>query len=261
MVSLPNYYATLAALSTDPDDSTQYLIEETEPQIEAGVARWQRTYCKPPTDQVIYGSRVITKPAVSTLGAGAIPNFYTSIAATSRVGGYLYINYFWSDNKVFGPIYSVTSANSGANTRVTWASHGLAGTETIAINGFNNSSGDYGQIASGDYSVINANTIDILGKNWGANVTLASEYFRAYTAGTDRVGTRNTQKFYLPTVTSGIATAADIPIPSTLLNDADFIASVIANTSGYQTYDATELATWRGPIYTQTLTDINMADV
>lgn len=265
MVSLPNYYATLAALSTDPDDATQYLIEETEPSIDSAIARWQRTYCKVPGDQVTYGSRVITKPLISSLPGVTQVAAYILYGDSTLSQSYLYIpylNYVWgTNNKVYGQIATTTSANNGANTDVTWTSHGLAGTETIIVTGGSGFSARYVVFASGTYTVVNANTIRLTGVNYGTLGINAAKYYRAYTPGTDRVGTRNTQKFYLPSVTPGIATAADIPIPSTLLNDSDFIASVIANTSGYQTYDANELGTWRGPIYTQTLTDINMADV
>lgn len=265
MVVLPGSYTPLAALSTDPDDATQYLIEETEPQIESAIARYQRIYCKVPSDQVIYGSRVITKPSITSLpGVTSSPSYILYGDSTlSQLYSYsTYLNYVWAtNNKVYGTIATTTSANNGANTDVTWTSHGLAGTETIIVTGGGGFSSRYVIFASGAYTVVNSNTIRLTNVNYGTNGTNAAKYYRAYTPGTDRVGTKNTQKFYLPTVTSGITTAADIPIPSTLLNDSDFIAEVIASTSGYKTYDATELTTWRGPVYTQTLTDINMADV
>lgn len=353
MVSLPNYYATLAALSTDPDDSTQYLIEETEPQIDSAIARWQRTYCKVPGDQVIYGSRVITKPNPSTLGTaiGSLIDYRTS-GSTSNLGiAVSYLGKLWGNNEVYSissTTGSVTSATGGTFTlsyktsttaalnyndsgatiatalnalaavvadgvtftvanylNLTPASLVLqvtagatsspvtmngaslnptasrtsftaisgvnqyvyiAGRATIASHGFNTSNAlciTYGSggflLSSSQWSSIDSNTIAYLPAT--ASITGAGQFLRNYTPGTDRVGTKNTQKFYLPGVTIGITTAADIPIPSTLLNDADFLASVVANTSGYQTYDANELTTWRGSIYTQTLTDINMADV
>ena len=68
------------------------------------------------------------------------------------------------------------------------------------------------------------------------------------------------QDFYLPGVTTGITTAADIPIPDPLINDAAFLAAVVANLSGYLTYDSDTLDFWLGPIYTQVKRQINMAD-
>lgn len=257
-VVIPNSYTPAAALSTDPDDANQYLILETEPTIEAGIARFQRTYCKVPSDQVIYGTRVITKPSPSSQpgGTGYIYGVYDSSALTTSSTASRYSNALFSNNgNVFYPLTTTTSANSGSNTRVTWTSHGLGGTETIAVlNGTY-----YVKFASGTYSVINSSTIDLLGVNYGSNAVTAAKYIREYTTGTDRVRIKSTQKFYLPTVTSGITTPQDIPIPTLLLNDTELLASVIANTTGYQTYDASELQQWNGgPIYTQTLQEIDM---
>lgn len=356
MVSLPNYYATLAALSTDPDDATQYLIEETEPSIDSAIARWQRTYCKVPGDQVIYGSRVITKPNPSTLGiAGSVLLDYTGGVSPANRGNIVqYVNKLWANNQVYnynstsssvtvptsgtftltyktstsaainynetsaniqttlnalaavvadGVTFSVTtyltlngiivlsvtagtttspvimnagSLNPAASRTAFTPVSGLSQTiyigarATVIAHGFNTSnnlflfesSGVGRLLPSTLWQSVDSDTISFCAfGTFNSSVVSAGQFLRNYTPGTDRVGTKNTQKFYLPGVTVGITTAADIPIPSTLLNDADFLASVVANTSGYQTYDANELTTWRGPIYTQTLTDINMADV
>ncbi len=260
-VVLPGSFTPAAALSADPDDSTQYLIEETEPQIDGGIARFSRTYCKVPSDQVVYGSRVITKPDPASTGGDTTTylRLYSSPSQVAYTTVSTYSGYAWGGGEVYGPLTATTSANSGADTRVTWTAHGLAGTEKIVAKGL--TSNAYLTIfSSGQYSVIDANTIDLLNVNIGASANVMGEYYRAYTPGTDRVGTRSTQKFYLPGVTSGITTPQDIPLPTLLLNDAELLASVIANLTGYQTYDASELEPWRdSPIYTQTLVEIDMA--
>lgn len=261
-VVLPGSFSPAAALSTDPDDATQYLIEETEPQIDGGIARFSRTYCKVPSDQVVYGSRVITKPDVASAGGVSVGTFYEDITGAAGLGvAYTYSSrVFAPNNKIYGPLISCTSSNSGGNTRLEFSSaHGIAGTETLASRGAGNSS-NFGILEPADYSVIDSDTIDILGFNAGANATQIAKYVRDYTPGTDRVGTKSTQKFYLPTVTGGITTPQDIPLPTLLLNDAELLASVIANLTGYQTYDASELEPWRdSPIYTQILIEIDMA--
>lgn len=264
-VVLPGSFTPAAALSTDPDDSTQYLIEETEPQAEGGYYRFSRTYCKVPGDQVVYGSRVITKPDAGSVGTRRGTNadrVFTDTTLTSLYGFATYANHKFVDNgKVYGPIATTTSANSGGNTRVTWTAHGLAGTEQIiAVASFASNSESWVIFDSGDYSVVDANTIDLTGVNYGGATVYCAEYLRDYTAGTDRVGTKSTQKFYLPGVTSGITTPQDIPLPALLLNDAELLTSLVTNLTGYQTYDATELEPWNdSPIYTQTLVQIDMA--
>ena len=66
-VILPANYSPAAALRTDPDDATQYLVEETEPQIDfSGFYRFARTYCKVPSDQTSYGSQLLVRPSLKT---------------------------------------------------------------------------------------------------------------------------------------------------------------------------------------------------
>ena len=144
--------------------------------------------------------------------------------------------------------------------RSTITAHGFTSTSDLAVYG----SPGYYLLPDSQWNVIDANTVTF---NWGIagnNYTSASigQYSRDYTPGTDRVLTQNTQRFYLPGVTSGITTFSDIPAPTILLNDLEFIAAVIANTSGYVTYDATELTRWMdSAIYTQTFEAINMSNV
>ena len=108
------------------------------------------------------------------------------------------------------------------------------------------------------WSVIDANTLAF-------HVSLAAaaslgQYLRDYTPGIQRVRTKITQRFYLPGVTSGIATADDIPVPSILQNDIAFLTTSLSNLSGYEAYSASELEKWRGgAIYSQSTVEINMA--
>jgi len=252
-------------IERDPVWPGAYLMTEGEP-LPTGIVdllALRRTFATVPADQITYGSRVITKPTALGVGGSSIGSMWEGVVQLTSYTSVLYANHiFGGNNKVYGPRMASTSATSGADTRVTATAHGIAGTETLLTTGSGNSPTEYAILAPANYSVIDANTIDILGVNWNANVITVSKYLRDYTSGTDRVGLRITQKFYLPGVTSGITTAADIPLPSLLVNDIALMASVLANTTGYQTYDASELARWRDwPIYTQTLEAINMADL
>lgn len=65
-VVLPANYTPATALSTDVNDNTQYLINESELTIEGGVARFSRTYCKIPAQQVNFSTLAINKPAFPT---------------------------------------------------------------------------------------------------------------------------------------------------------------------------------------------------
>lgn len=166
---------------------------------------------------------------------------------------------------------SPTVKQSYVGARVSCHAHGVSTAIPLITNGEAlNGPGDIANWAIWPHGslwvVIDADTIALAGRGnlgvGGNQVTFLGQYYRDYTPGTDRVGVRLTQKFYLPGVTPGIATFADIPVPDPLLNDAAFLQSVIDNPTGYQVYDSTDLASWmNGPIYTQTLREINMADV
>jgi hypothetical protein len=267
--SLAQYLPAVVGYERDPKWSDARLMAEGAPvPLNIGdVIAAQRTFANVPPDQVTFGSRVITKPTAA--GTGGISNaayiLDSDMAGTSNLGlWHALLGYIWTpDNRVFGPPVATTSADNSANTRVTFASpHGIAGTEVLIclrdVTGYR-----YGVAApTTGYTVVNATTIDFLGVNIGAYATSVAKYLRDYSPGSDRVGCRFTQRFYLPGVTTSITTAADIPMPAVLVNDADFLAAVVANLTGYLTYDADELTRWNGwPIYTQTFTEINMANV
>lgn len=257
-------FSPTARGTVDSENAGFYLESETKPDIVNGdIAQFSRTYSSVPADVVSYGTRDITKPTAASAGGttGAIYIFYASPAGTvlglyTSYQGYL----FAPNNKIYGPLLTATSANSGGNTRLTATAHGIAGTESIIVAGIGGSTARYGIVAPGAYTVVDANTIDVLGYNLGTAAISLAKYLRDYTPGTDRVGLRRTQKFYLPGVTSGITTPADIPLPSLLVNDVELLASLLANLTGYQTYDASALTRWNdGPIYTQTYDEIDMS--
>lgn len=196
------------------------------------------------TNSLTSGSLTITRAT----GAGDLVNIsftssLTPTAVTSTLGA------------TTSSVWSV--ARAALNFQTT--THGLIAGQAIRINTGTSGGGTQTTVAS----VVDANNFTVANASsqpsaWAYYRTLT----RTYTPGTDRVGIRMTQKFYLPGVTTGITSATDIPIPMGLLNDIDFLASALAHPTGYQTYDASELTLWSGwPIYTQTLIDINMADV
>jgi len=75
-VVVPSSYTPAAALSTDPADNTQYLVEETDLTIEGGLARYARSYSKVPQTQIEPGTIVLSKPTIP--GNEAFPRNFGS---------------------------------------------------------------------------------------------------------------------------------------------------------------------------------------
>ncbi len=75
-VVVPSSYTPAAALSTDPADNTQYLIEETDLTVEGGLGRYARTYCKVPGQQIEPSTIVLSKPTIP--GNDAFPRNFGS---------------------------------------------------------------------------------------------------------------------------------------------------------------------------------------
>lgn len=253
----------LPGLATDTEHVDAYLMAESKPtRSPSGMVMFSRTFARVPSEQVDFGTRTITKPSPGTVGASTRTTRNVTGSGTSVLiaSAFDYIGYYWdmTYNRVYGPYVSASGVDSGSDFRITWSSHGLTGAERIAIGVAVNG---LFLFDSGEYSVIDANTVDLLGFASALNnAETAAKFSRDYTPGTDRLGRRIKLSFYLPGVTPGIATPTDIPLPDTLLNDANFLASIAANSTGYQTYDATELIRWNDwPIYTQTIEEIDMA--
>lgn len=269
---IPTTNATRAVSSPNVDavdsqcgagDPFAYLIAETDPNnVNSLVALVTRTFARIPAPQVRYSSIPITKPNASILGQVDRFLFSDSTLASNLGLTYTYLVYIWGNNQIYGPAKTSTSANSGANTRVTCTAHGYAGTETLLAYGNSGSAQISILFVAGTYTVIDANTIDLLNVNYASATIKLAAFYRNYTPGPTNVGVRITENFYLPGVTAGISTGADIAIPSPLLNDAQFLFFVVTYLSGYQTYNSSQPDQWNNtPIYMMTVTEINMANV
>lgn len=238
-----------------------YLIKESKPvQMIANAVRFTRTYSRIPTTQTVYSTVSFNKPSLVGVATVANANNVTGSGTYTSIGSfYPYISYCWdfTNNRVFGPLTVTTSATSGSDTNLTWTGHGIT-TQRFVVN----VSGTYYIFNSGQYSVTDANTLKLLGFTFGTAATSAFKYLRDYTPGIDRVSCKSVSTFYLPGVTAGITTGADISIPNPLLNDAAFLAAVVANTSGWLNYDSDSLTQWmESPIYELLCTQLNMADL
>ena len=124
---------------------------------------------------------------------------------------------------------------------------------------------------AGYWGVIDANTIWLPG--WSNNLyavnlvgTYASTYAIGgtgnYAGGIRLVRTRVTETFYLPGVSAGIASPADIVPPAGMQNPVAFLAALLTPLSGYQIYENEGPAPWMGgPIYRVATTEINFDDL
>jgi hypothetical protein len=113
---------------------------------------------------------------------------------------------------------------------------------------------------AGDWGVHDANTLFFWQRYTAApsaSFQYLAPYFRTYTPGATVLSSRISETFYLPGVTPGIATVADIPIEVPNIGDADVIAAALG-AGGFQPVQFTGPERWRdGPIYFTTTTGIN----
>lgn len=140
----------------------------------------------------------------------------------------------------------------------TITAHGFATSGNLATSNGNIS---YLYAYGTDWKVIDSNTIAFKGSTFDPSPIYFGQFYRNYTPGLGRLKTKKTTTYYFPGVTGGITTPADIPTPVAALNDAIFLALIVNNLTGYQTYDADPLSLWNWPIYQQTVSQIDMATV
>jgi hypothetical protein len=342
-VVVPSSYTPAAALSTDPADNTQYLIEETEISVEGGLGRYSRTYCKVPSDQVDYSSIVITKPAfptndyagayVDSTSANTTANVWSAaIAATMSwypTGGTFTITFGANTTaalnttdsnatiaaainglaSVIAASFTVSVTNamttsgqltitkaSGAGSFVSTDFSMNAGSMTPAVNvgysGFlnteyvstirsspnanktshglsNAASVRIGSTLGGGTltivnSIVDSNNFTFAWSSTQAGFSYYRTLARTYTPGTDRVLTKLIDKFYLPGVTAGISSGADIPVPDVAINDTQLLDLIAGSATGFQNYDAEPVTAWPSepsPMFRQRFIQIDVDDL
>lgn len=253
--------ATISAPDTDADDPLAYLVEETDPEPTPGTdfETFWRTYARVPGTQTVPSTLSITKPTPAAYATALNMRLVTGSGTYSDtgVGGYEYTNFLWDTiySRIYGAIAATTSADSGGNERVTWTGHGLAGTERIAVYATLPGSAAWHLFAPGQYTVVDANTIDLTGWSTITSASSCAKYSRDYTPGLDDVACNVVSTFSLAGVSAALA------IPSPLLNDIAFLAAVISTPSGYLDYQTKNMGPWLGAISQLDTVRINMADV
>jgi hypothetical protein len=95
------------------------------------------------------------------------------------------------------------------------------------------------------------------------HVALASGATHRIVAGPRECTLRSTQKFYLPGYTTGVPTGADVPLVTTYTDPLGWFQAVldwVSSATIYRAIAASDLGPWRGPILTQTIEEIQLAD-
>lgn len=239
-----------------------YFIAETDPS--PGLAELQaftRTFARIPAQQIDYSNLSLTKPTPAGTDT-AIQQIGSAGAVTNLNNGSLNTGYLYSPDTFafYNADTVITCTNPGAagQLRLNWTAHGVT-TQDIQF-------GDATRwlVSSPNYTIIDADHIDLQGgfSTSAGNVTRASKKLRAYTPGLAMLSCKLVSDFYLPGVSSGITTAADLPIPADLLNPDAFISAALANPTGYVSYQLKNLDRWLGsPIYRRDTIQLNFADL
>ena len=138
-------------------------------------------------------------------------------------------------------------------------SHGLDTASSLAVVRANDSMLLY---ATANWGSIDANTIWIPTNFSIGDAKFVADFNRTYTPGRlYLLRTKLVEDFFLPGVSAGITTAADIPIDLGLQAPSDFINALLTLT-GWQTYETEGPAFWMdGPIYRRAYTQINLTDI
>lgn len=226
------------------------------------------TYKTSTTGALAYNAADATINAALNGLASVIADGLT-FSATNRIGTWPSASGYISLSITVGSTTSRVTMNagsitpSGASEAFTYVANGttqniyIGSRATITAHAFN--SANYLAVDNGSaihlvpdlhWTAIDSNTVSF---NWGLGLgavgvssTSFGQFLRQYTPGLDRVGCKVATYSYLPGVTSGITTPADIPIPDPLLNDAQFLTTIAANATGYVNYDARDLTQWMG---------------
>jgi hypothetical protein len=256
-----------------PTEPEFYLVKETEPvEFMAGLVKYVRTFARVPARQTEWNSILVQMPEPTTSGGlqTLFGPFVSNGNNTSNQygGGILAANYFFGLGAYYRPLKTGTPvAFSGNRTAITCTNHSLTnGQAIVMIGGSNISVAAFAQQWDGSqWSYINANAIN--GPNaFDANYMGLQVYLTGYSRGSFGSGSRylrcrRVTDFYLPGITPGITTEADIPLPSDQSNSSEFIDALLAG-GGDINVQVGELTRWRGsPIYQITKTVIDVLDI
>ena len=142
---------------------------------------------------------------------------------------------------------------------LTCPGHGITNGQTIYIKG-----GTVYYAAITAYVVTSVDTINLLitptTTNYATITEVGPRTKHNYTPGSGNCPANSVTSFYLPGVTPGITTAADIPSILGTSDAATFLQAVFSGVNPIY-YQVGQLKPWLGPVLQQTNTTINAADV
>lgn len=256
-VVLPGSYTPANALSTFPGDAVfaldniAYLTGDGPPRAMDGHYELTRVYNHIPGDQIEPGSQTFVRPVmdgitISSVFAVSIDNgetshFFTSRQTCTAVGA---IN-------TTTQLRSLNSAAHGAakgDIVVAWSGSTLVGFTDVVI------------VPSGTNLAISTAEAP-----W-SNLTLEVSHFALtkdasvrYVNGPRECSARTTQSFYLPTITPGITTYADIP-STPVYNDPLGWMQRIVDANTWSAISVSDISSWKGPILTKSVVEIQMSD-
>jgi hypothetical protein len=161
-----------------------------------------------------------------------------------------------------GRIQTLSFSAMSAVRTISAPLHGLTASNTL----FLKTDATY-VIFTGQFSVPDANTIilsPVSGTTPASAIAITEVGKRTkqgYKPGTTSIRANIVTNFYLPGVTTGITTTADIPLPTLQSDDASFLQAVFAG-SGTINYIVGQWVRWmNSPIISQDTTQIAAADV
>lgn len=148
----------------------------------------------------------------------------------------------------------------GIATRLTITGHGFDESDTFAIVNENTSETFRVWVFDPDiWEEIDANTVAVYFPfNYSDELLAFAEESSSYTPGTVRVPCRLVSNFYLPGVSPGITTAADIPVPARVGTEA-IVNALLAGSTGTMIVDVNDFVRWLGgPIIQLTTVEIDL---
>ncbi len=221
--------------------------------------------CAAVPDPVLYGSGqiqvgwVFSYAAFTASLSSALPA--SSTYTVTRLDPYSFNGLTGFHGRQQSIVFS--GATVGTRTITTPAPHGI----TTADNIYVKAGSTYFMIAAGNFTVPTTTTIAFsaaaaaVAISTDAITEVGKRIRQNYQPGTVNVRCVRTSYFYLPGVTAGITSAADI-VPPTYQGDSSTMLQLIFGGTGTINYDVGELVAWESsPILSLTVVTVNAADL
>lgn len=227
----------------------------------------------------VEGGRTLNLPANST-AAFTVSQFGSVLtgltgAAANAANGFLSVVWTGTMTSITPPsgvivtglsYFSATFQSTGtqttpALTTFTVASHGGVVGDRVALWSGDDLKAMATVVSVGDANNFSVLTNDLPSANLLVNFcAFSSDATACYVNGPKLCTVKRTKKFYLPGVTSGITTYADIPDVTIYTDPISYLGRIIAVPTGYAAIAVSELDSWEGPILTQETSEVQMSD-